>query len=198
LLQSTIQSYSRELATWLSSLRKVAELLVNEQRAYHREFVNVRYPNPKIYSVGDIVFALQFVRSDASCGQVDKLSYPFTKPWQITAKLDGASYELEHCSTKSKEKKHASDLSPYPVELIPFQPLDGADNQFGQLYQQFKEHPYKEAGIKGFAPPTPFVIPMQFLQSHTDLSFRWPTLAELNDELETDLRTREFGQFGRG
>jgi hypothetical protein len=61
-------------------------------------------------------------------GQADKLTYPFTGPWQITAKLHGASYELEHCSTKSKEKKHASDLSPYPIELIPFQPLEGANN----------------------------------------------------------------------
>jgi hypothetical protein len=69
-------------------------------------------------------------------------------------------YKLEHCLTKSKEKKHASDLTPYPVKLIPFQSLDGANNQYGQLYWKFKEHPYKEVGIKGFMPQTPFAIPI--------------------------------------
>ena len=69
------------------------------------------------------------VISDAKQGIVDKLQYAFTGPWQVTAILRGASYELEHCDTKQKEKKHASDLSPYPVELIPFQPVNGADTR---------------------------------------------------------------------
>jgi hypothetical protein len=120
------------------------------------EFINSRWPDPKIYSVADIVFARRTVRSDAMRGQVGKLTYPFTGPWRITAKLHGASYKLEHCATKSKEKKHASNLSPYPIELISFQPLNGVDYQYSQLYQKFKEYPYKEAGIKGFTPPTPF------------------------------------------
>jgi hypothetical protein len=97
--------------------------------------------------------------------------YPFTGPWRIIAKLHGASYKVEHCTSKAQDKKHASDLSPYPVELIPFRPLDGADNQFGQLYRKFKEHPYKEAGIKGFTPPTPFVAPSQFLTNDDSLCF---------------------------
>ena len=71
-------------------------------------------------------------------------------------KLDGPSYEIEHVSTKQKEKKHALDLSPYPAELTAFQPLDGAGNQYGQLNQKISNHPYKEAGIKGFTPPNPF------------------------------------------
>ena len=190
--RSAIHSYLRELAKRLSSLRMVAELLIKEQRAYHREFVNARRPDPKVYSVGDIVFARRAVRSDASGGKVDKLSYPFTGPWRIVAKLDGASYELKHCSTKAKEKKHASDLSPYPVEMIPFHPLDGADNQFGQLYRKIKEHPYREAGIKGFTPPTPFVDLNQFIQCHSDHSFHWPTLSELNDELGPEFGTMDL------
>ena len=68
-------------------------------------------------------------------GQVDKLIYPFTGPWLITAKLDGAFYEIEQVATKCKDKKHASDLSPYPSELIAFQPLNGTDNQHGQINQ---------------------------------------------------------------
>ncbi len=74
------------------------------------------------------------------------------------SKLHGASYELEHCTSKATVKKHASNLSPYPAELIPFRPLDGADNQFGQLNPKFKEHPYREAGITGFIPPTPLKL----------------------------------------
>ncbi len=143
----------------------------------------MRPPGPKLYSVGDIVFARQAICSNATRGQVDKLTYPFTGPWQIIARLHGVSYKIKHCSTKAKEKKHASNLSPYPVDLIPFRPLDGADNQFGQLYRKFKEHPYKEAGIMGFTPPTPFVVPTQFLTTSDSLSFKWPTLAKLNNEL---------------
>ncbi len=111
-------------------------MLIKEQRAYHREHINSRRPDSKIYLVGDIVFAHRAVRLDATRGQVDKLKYPFTRPWRVIAKLHGALYKLEHCLTKSKKKKHASDLSPYPVKLIPFQPLDGTDNQYGQLYRK--------------------------------------------------------------
>jgi hypothetical protein len=86
---------------------------------------------------------------------VDKLQFAYTGPWRITALLKGASYELEHCQKPGrKEKKHASDLSPYPLELIPFQPVDGADTRYGQLYKPITAHPFKEAGIKGILPDT--------------------------------------------
>ncbi len=165
-------SYSHDLATCLSALWEVAKLLVKEQRTCHCKFVNSQWPNPKIYSVGNIVFARQAVCSGAMQRQVDKLTYPFTGPLQITAKLHGALYKLERCSTKSKEKKHASDLLPYPFKLIPFQLLDGVENQYGQLYRKFKEHPYKEARIKGFIPPTPFSLPTQFLRINDDLMLK--------------------------
>ena len=77
----------------------------------------------------------------------------------MTASLPGASYELEHCDkTFKKEKKHASDLSPHPTELIPFQPVDGADTRYGQIYKPISAHPFKEAGIKGFTPIQPFKV----------------------------------------
>jgi hypothetical protein len=119
--------------------------------------------------------------------QVDKLTYPFTGKWWIIAKLHGTSYKIKHCLTKAKEKKHALDLSPYLVELISFCLINNADNQYSQLYWKFKEHPYKEAGIKGFMPLTPFVVPTQFLMTNDALSFTWPTLAMLNDELYPNL-----------
>jgi hypothetical protein len=50
------------------------------------------------------------------------MQYASTGPWRVIAILKGAYYDLEHCdNNKRKEKKHASNLSPYPTELIPFQ-----------------------------------------------------------------------------
>jgi hypothetical protein len=154
---STVVSYSRELATRLAACHQVAELLIREQRSYHRELINAHRPDPCIYSIGDIFFARHAVKSDAAQGTVDKLQYAFTRPWRVSAVLPGASYKLEHCDKPSKkEKKHASDLSPYPTELIPFQPVDGADTRYGQIYKPISAHPFKEAGIKGFTPTQPF------------------------------------------
>ena len=122
-------------------------LLVREQRCWHRELINSRRRDPRVYSVGDIVFSRRATRSDSKRGQVDKLMHPFTGPWRIVKSLPGASYEIEFCSKPSRcDKKHAADLSPYPPELIPFEPLDSADNRYGQLHKRIGTSPYKEAG----------------------------------------------------
>jgi hypothetical protein len=76
----TNKSYARELAAHLQSSREIAKILVKEQWAWHREFINAYCPDPKIYSVGNIVFASQAVRSNFSWGRVDQLTYPFTGP----------------------------------------------------------------------------------------------------------------------
>jgi hypothetical protein len=66
--------------------------------------------------------------------QVDKLQYAFTGTWQVMAVLSGASYSLEHCGHKGHtNRKHASDLLPYPPKLIPFTLLDGVDTCYSQL-----------------------------------------------------------------
>jgi hypothetical protein len=118
---TSMESYPRDLATRLSALCEVAQLLIEEHRAYHCELIHSRCPDPRTYSVGNIMFACCATRSDAVKGRVDKLTYAFTGPWRITAICKGALYKLKHCSTPhQKEKKHASDLTPYPLELIPF------------------------------------------------------------------------------
>jgi hypothetical protein len=99
-------------------------------------------------------------KSSSAKLQVDKLQYAFTGPWEIKAQLKGALYELEHCKVAGKcKKKHASELSPYPVKLIPFLPVDGANTGYGQLYKPIVLHPFKEASIKGFTLPKPFKVP---------------------------------------
>ncbi len=62
-----IQSYAGNLAIHLTASRKIANILVEEQRAMHREFISSQRPNPCIYSVGDIVFACRAVQSNAAC-----------------------------------------------------------------------------------------------------------------------------------
>jgi hypothetical protein len=165
---STVVTYSKELATRLSACREVAELLLQEQRAYHRKLINTCRPNPRVYSIGDIIFARRAVKSSSAANeQVDKLQYAFTGPWVIKAQLKGASYELEHCEVAGKrEKKHAADLSPYPVELIPFHPVDGANSRYGQLYKPIRLHPFKEAGIKR-------ICPTEAVQSCCQSCYHW-------------------------
>jgi hypothetical protein len=183
-LPSTVESHSRDLATRLSALQDVAHLLITKHRAYHRELINSCRPDPCVFSVGDMVFARRSVRSDASRGRVNKLQYAYTGPWRITAALKGASYELEHYSTPTrKDKKHASDLSPYPIELIPFEPVKGSDTRYGQIHRPIKASPFREAGIDGFKPFLPFRVTAQYLTTDTALAFHWPSLSEHNNDI---------------
>jgi hypothetical protein len=169
---STVVSYLKDLAAWLSACRLAAELLVEEQCAYHREYINARRADPRIYSVGDIVFARRAVRSSPTQERIDKLQFAFTGPWRVSAFLKGASYKLEHCHNSSrKETKHALDLSPYPPKLVPFQPVDGADTRFGQLYKPISAHPFTEAKIKGFSPIQPYKVATQLAITDRCLAF---------------------------
>jgi hypothetical protein len=121
---------------------------------------------------------------DSKCSVVDKLVYAFTGPWCVTASLPGASYKLQHVhSPTRRDKKHTSDLSLYPVELIPFQPLDGADTRYGQLYKPIGLLPFKEARLKGFQPSSPFKVPSHLLQAGYLNEFHLPTLSKLNNNI---------------
>jgi hypothetical protein len=155
----SVESYSRLLAECLSACHEVALLLVCKQRCWHRKLVNSQRRDPRTYNIGNIVFARRATRSDSKRGLVNKLMYAFTGLWCVTASLPSASYELQHVHHPThRDKKHAFDLSLYPVELIPFQPLDGADTRYGQLYKPIGLSPFKEAGLKGFQPSTPFHV----------------------------------------
>ena len=183
-MPGSVESYSRLLAERLGACHEVALLLVCEQRCWHRELVNSRRRDPRTYNIGDFVFARRATRSDSKRGIVDKLMYAFTGPWRVTASLPGASYELQHVHHPTRQdKKHASDLSLYPVELIPFQPLDGADTRYGQLYKPIGLSPFKEAGLNGFQPSNPFHAASHFLQAGRLNEFHWPILSELNDDI---------------
>jgi hypothetical protein len=134
--------------------------------------------------VGNIVFARRAVRSNSAHKVVDKLQFVYTGPWHVIAILKGASNKLEHVHKPGrKEKKHASDLSPYPIELIPFKPIDGADTRYKQHYKPITAHPFKDTGIKGFSPLKPYQVTATLALTNRCLDFHWPSLSKLNDEL---------------
>ena len=54
----TVNSYVKQLSAHLDLCREIAQLLVHEHRALHRELVNSHRPDPRIFAVGDIVFAV--------------------------------------------------------------------------------------------------------------------------------------------
>jgi hypothetical protein len=182
---AAVESYAKDQAMLLSASRDIARVLLDEHRSWHRELVNATRPDPRLYNIGDIVFAKRATRSDASRGRVGKLMYPMTGPWRVIEKLDGGSYRIEHCHLKGRfDKKHASMLFPYPLELIPFEPVDGPDNRFSQIFRPIGKQPFIDAGIKGFTPPQPFKVPTNFAAPHQQEEFYWPTLSELNDECQ--------------
>jgi hypothetical protein len=174
-----VDTYSKQLAEHLSACQDIAMLLVWEQREWHCALINSHCRDPCVYLPGDIVFARSATHSNAAHGCVGKLEYAFTGPWRISALLHGGSYSLEHYHNAAwKEKKHAANLVPYPPELIPFEPVDGADTRYGQLYKPIGANPFKEASIKGFTPPSPFRVPANFIDVG-DIA-----LAKLIDDIE--------------
>ena len=179
-----ITRYSVDLANRLSASREVAKLLVHEHRALHRELVNSKRPDPRIYKVGNYVFACRAVRSDAGKERADKLSYAYTGPWRVSEVFPGGSYALVHVKhDKRTQKKHAADLSPYPLHLLPQQHIDGPDTRYSQIYKEIIPNPFADAGIEGFTPPQPFQTDMSFARVGTHSDFVWPSLADFNDEL---------------
>jgi hypothetical protein len=82
-------------------------------------------------------------------------------------------------------KKHASHLSPFPLPLVPFEPVDGLDNRYGRIHRPIGKIPYSQAGIDGFEPLQPFQLPpaSHYTAAQPKQSFHWPSFSELNDEM---------------
>ena len=136
---SSVTNYACEQATLLSCCRSVAKELINHHRSWHREYINARRPDPRHYAIDDKVFARRSVRSDKKRGLVGKLMNAWTGPWRVTAKVKGSSYALEHVHSKKIGKRHASDLSPFPLELLPFMPVDGLITVLARYIVRFRK-----------------------------------------------------------
>eukprot|EP00956_Cyclotella_meneghiniana_P037713 scaffold143282_cov76-Cyclotella_meneghiniana.AAC.4 len=181
---ATVVSYAKDQATLLAASRAIASVLLEEHRSWHRELINSSRPDPTLFELGDVVFARRAMKSVASKGRVGKLMYPMTGPWKVIEKLDGSSYRLEHCLKPGRfEKKHASMMSPYPLELIPFQPVDGPDHRFSTINRPIAKSPFVDAGLNGYTPLQPYKLPANLAIHHNHDDFYWPSLSELNDDL---------------
>lgn len=79
-------------------------------------------------------------------GRVGKLMNPMVE----IEKLAGGPCKIEHALRPGQlDKKHASMLVTYPLELIPFAPLGGPGKS-----------PFINASIKGFTPSQLFRAPV--------------------------------------
>ena len=146
--------------------------------------MNSRWRNTSIYNPDDIVFACHAVWSDASKGWVGKLKFSFMGPWRVIGSAGDRSYNIEHCHHPTQQmKKQAADLTPYPAELIPFEPINSPNTQYSQLHRAIDPHPFKEAGNSGFLPLQPFKVPAKFININNHTDFWWPTL-ELNNDID--------------
>ena len=76
----TVKTYSKTMAELLDASCKVVTVLLEEHRAYHRELVNSRRRDPRVWKKGDIVFAHRTTKSNAAVGKVGKLMFPVTDP----------------------------------------------------------------------------------------------------------------------
>jgi len=67
--------------------------------------------------------------------------------------------------------------------MIAFQPLDGADNRYGQINKPIAAEPFASAGLKGFYPSNPYQLEATAASNLlTPIEpFHWPTLSELTD-----------------
>lgn len=210
-----LRSFARRQAELLSACRELGKVLIDEHRTYHRELINAARPDPRIFEPGDHVFARRSVQSNLKRNIVGKLEFFYTGPWIILRRLHGASYECKHSTSGKIDKFHNRDLSPVPKELITFAPIDGPDTRYGQLNRPLSEDAYKAAGIKGFLPPQPIAFPkkVRFADDHIpgspsplasidssnnlidfghdgdDEALHFPTLSELNDEINISCDT---------
>ena len=121
----------------------------------------------------------------------------YTDPCKVCGKAKGSSYILEHMDNKKPGKRHTAHLSLYPDKLLPFLPVDGPDNQYGQIHPPIKKDPYKSAGIKGFETRQPYAASSYPVIPSTSKDIKFPSLAKLNancfewDEGEEDMVTSD-------
>ena len=108
---NSVTNFAKEQEKILSCSREIFRVLIEESRAWHREYINASRPDPTIYDVGDIVSARREIQSNRKKGGVGKTSYKFAGPWKILESLPGGSYKIQHTMNPNKEeKKHSSHL----------------------------------------------------------------------------------------
>lgn len=185
-----VANFSVDQANLLTCGRDIAKEFIHAHRAWHREYDNSRRPNPRQHAAGDIVFAKKAVKSDKKKGLVGRLMDAYTGPWTVTAKLKGSSYQIKHRDSGIVSKRHAAHLSPFSDELLPCLPVDGPDNQYGQIHTPMKKSPYQNADLKGFEPCQPYTTAtaMTLVVEEDIVKFHFPSRSHLGKK-PTDTKT---------
>ncbi len=74
----------------------------------------------------------------------------------LSTKFPGSLYEIRQKIKNVVNKRHASHLSPFPLELMPFTPISGSDNEYFRIHKPINKNAFKAAGVTGFDPVQPF------------------------------------------
>ena len=175
----SVENYAADQQTILTKAKEIFKVLIEEHRAMHREYINSNRPDPIVYNIGDTVFARRQVQSSRAKGRVGKISVKATGPWRITKRLSGSSYEIQHMRSRKTDKKKAFELSPYPLELLPFAPLSGPDTSFSQIHRPIKKHPYMNIGIDNTNDNRSNALVLFPVQDQ----YNFPSIFDLNNEL---------------
>ncbi len=128
---STLYEYLRTMSNTGPFATSMIQVLADERRQAHRDRLNENV-TPHPFKIGDAVTARVVVQSQAQHGTVQKLSYQAKGPFQITALLDGDSFEVQRYGDDSsaRRKYKGSDLFLLPPAIFPNDPLDTTDNRY--------------------------------------------------------------------
>ena len=186
-----VRSFADDLTILLEKCREIYILLIQEQRALHREYRNSQLNNPKKFKVGDIVFTNVQLQSKSSKGQVKKLTYTRRGPYEIVKNHPSGSYDLQLVSSSSQTtiKKHGSELILCPKSLIPHQNTESSDHIFSELNKKSIENPFSRAHIQGYQPVKPWetaaAATAQLTSSDTPDLPPFPSVEQLDSEYDS-------------
>jgi len=134
-LNSHLFQYLRDVSNKSQFALSIVQILVEEQRQPHQDRHN-KNKTPAAFKVGDIVKAHVQVQSNASKGQVGKLSYQARGPFKIISDLGQRSIEVQKLDKPDSAVRRykSADLCLLPPSLFPPEPLGMMD----QWYLDYK------------------------------------------------------------
>ena len=128
---SHLFQYLRDVSNESQFALSIVQILVEERRQSHQDRHN-KDKTPAAFKVGDIVKAHVQVQSNASKGQVGKLSYQARGPFKIITDLGQQSFEVQKLDKPDSaiRKYKSADLYLLPPSLFPPEPLDMMDQRY--------------------------------------------------------------------
>ena len=171
---ATIKSYLKDLAAHLQASSEIAIILVEEQHAWHHEFINARQPDPKVCFVDNIVFACWAIQSGSSQGRVNKFLIHSQGPNIL---LPAFMVHLMKSNTVPHRNKRRGTHPIFHQKTLSFFPYIRLTVLIISLAKSKKisDDPYMQVGITRFKPPTPFWASANFLSAKASIDYHWPT-----------------------